>query len=215
MKKVLLIVSLLASQHLAIAGCSYPMNWTMKITNSTEHDNLSLSCSTVELKPGETFSYTGSSGNECGTSYSTGPTCTYTDTTTQQSGTLTLVFNSCSSVSATTTPPTTNPAPFGCSYANPKTGSNSHAVCDGVDGNYYETHAPTATFIIVNKGPSYQLDWRGIQANLIQGQAMADKLMSHLKAADSYPPTSITTATYNQATSTLTLRVETPTNNPC
>ena len=44
---------------------------------------------------------------------------------------------------------------------------------------------------------------------------MADKLMSHLKAADSYPPTSITTATYNQATSTLTLRVETPTNNPC
>jgi hypothetical protein len=213
MKKVLLIVSLLASQHLAIAGCSYPMNWTMNITNSTDHDNLSLSCSTVELKPGETFPYTGSSGNGCGTSPASGPSCTYTDKETGQSGTIKLSFDSCTKVS-TTPVASINPTAFTCNATSAETGGG-RTVCDGVDGISYKSYTATSSFIIINKGPSYQLDWKGIKTNLIQGQAMADKLMSHLKAADSYPPTSITTATYNQATSTLTLRVETPTNNPC
>lgn len=213
MKKVLLIAGLLASQHLAIASCSYPVDWTMNIENGTENDVLTLSCSTAELNPGETFAYKGSSGNACGTSAFSGPSCTYTDKTTGQSGTIVFSFDSCTKVS-TTSPAATNPTAFTCNAKTNDTGGG-RTVCDGVDGYSYNSYTATSSFIIVNKGPSYQLDWKGIKTNLIQGQAMADKLMSYLKAADSYPPTSMTTATYNQATSTLTLRVETPTNNPC
>lgn len=212
MKKVLLIVSLLASQHIAIASCYSPVNWTMNIKNGTDNDVLTLSCSGRDLNPDETFSYTGSSGDACGTSPASDPTCTYTDKTTGQSGTIKLSFDSCTKVS-TTPLASTDPTAFTCNATSAEAGGG-RVVCDGVDGSY-KSYTATSSFIIVNKGPSYQLDWKGIKTNLIQGQAMADKLMNHLKAADSYPPTSITTATYNQATSTLTLRVETPTNNPC
>ncbi len=212
MKKVLLIISLFACQHIAVASCYSPVNWTMNIKNGTDHDVLTLSCSSAELQPGETFPYTGSSGNPCGTIPASDASCTYTDKTTGQSGTIKLSFDSCTKVS-TTPLASTNPTAFTCNATSTQT-SGGRAVCDGVDISY-KSYTATSSFIIVNKGPSYQLDWKGIKTNLIQGQAMADKLMSHLKAADSYPPTSMTTATYNQATSTLTLRVETPTNNPC
>ena len=216
MKKMLLTIALLASHQLAIANCAGVVHWTMNITNGTASDKLHLDCHPSEdLAPGATYVYSGISGSAeavaCnGVSYSD-VSCQYTDTSTNQTGTLQLVFNSCNTTTAGQSS-ATNPTSFACNITQPTKTGGGKTNCDYVDGYSYNSYTTDGSFVIVNTGPSYQLDWKGIVMHPVKGQAMGNKLARNLMQLGSYTSG---TASYNQSTSTLTIKLTAPTTNPC
>lgn len=216
MKKVTLFAALWIFQQLAMADCSYPTTWTMNIKNGTDQDTLTLSCDPGHsLAPGATYVYSGMSGDKCGTSAFDGPSCTYTDITTQppQSGIIQFTFNSCTtSPSTSVSPSTINPTPFTCNASIAQMGNGNDAVCENTSSHSYNSYTATSTFVIVKKGPAYQLDWKGIVMHPVKGQTMGDKLAHDLMKMGTYTNS---TARYNPTTSTLTIQLTTATQNPC
>lgn len=206
---------LLSLHQLANADCNYPVSWSISITNNTKEENIEVSCpssSTIPLAPGDSHPFYGQTGDYCADHNVDGVTCTYKDTASGETGSIKLAYNSCITVTHQVSTQATTPVPAGCEEQITQTGHGGHAVCDGVDGYSYYTYAADAAFSIVDKGPTFNFDWTGINLSSTQGQVLGDKLAKSLLETGNY---STAIASYDKANSKLTIKVEGNTDTSC
>lgn len=175
MKKLLLALSLLASQPLAFAnGCSY--GWLTiyyNIQNNTKYD-IKVGNATIGKQSSGVYLDTSSANANVCNGGSSSRSATYTAN--NETGTLKLTFNTCDDVSASSTPNSTpdKTFPFACPAASSHKDSDTH-MCTG--GMVYPAPEYTLNaYFTFDEKLTYTLSWTNIIVDLAKGQNIADKL---------------------------------------
>lgn len=209
MKKIFLMIGLVALQHTVMAGCSSEAASNMNIKNNTSHA-FSISCDlgagTYTLAAGENHIMKGSSDG-CNYTFQS-MTCTYKNQdNSQDAGTLMLNFNSCTNVSYGVTEPSKSTSPFNCPASpNITTVPNQISYCSGFQTKGVTTYTIDSYFVLAPI-TTYQLEWNNIIMNLAKGQVMATKLASQLMANKKIINPTRTAALYDGKKITLSVGV--------
>lgn len=173
MKKILFIVPFLFYEPSVSANCNAMITWTISVKNNTGAP-LTISCPNQVIADGMTS--VPQKVISCNGSH---PTCTYTkqDGTT---GTLQIKMTSCTQASPNVSPTVSPPYAFGCSPVYPKQ-ETIHTYCDGYV--QYTNYNVAAYFTVEKERVSYDLQWNDVHLSLEEGQVVATKLASDLKAS--------------------------------
>ena len=199
MKQTILALSLLISQHLAIASCDPAaiMQWKMHVTNNTS-GTITLSCG-GSIPSKSTGNGSGTTGNGCGAV--SGSECTYTDAG-GKTGTLSLTYNSCSDITSDANTSSTSTIPIKCPFGPTSnlTGS-TFTMCDKTRQVLYSSYSVESYFTII-PNIEYVLEWKSVLTNLTKGQKVASQLAKHLMQTGIFTNT---TAIYNGSSIKVTL----------